>query len=109
MPYLSEIKKRGLLTPDQIKQVEDDVARMVRKGLDAGIFMCINFEDWYLADPEALTGPTHTANIIVTADDVSAIKKNLEAAGERITKTEEDFAKWAERNLGKSLTANRGH
>jgi hypothetical protein len=82
MPTLTECKTKGWLRPHHIRQIEDDIAKYIRAGRPVanGILMCINWADWDQIDPAALTGPTHTANIIVEKSDVAAVREKLEAA-----------------------------
>jgi hypothetical protein len=75
MPTLKECKQHKWLQEHHIKEIEDRVANVMRDK-DGGIFMAINFEDWDQIHPAVLTGPTHTANVIVEPDDVLRIKRD---------------------------------
>jgi hypothetical protein len=85
MPTLTEIKQNGWLQPHQIKQVEDMVAERIRQGdmlgdlgptkadnMSIGFLMVLNFDDWHLVHPEALT--ERSVNVVVEKADVERIK-----------------------------------
>jgi hypothetical protein len=76
---LTEFKTRKYLAPHHLQRIEDNIAEMIRKGIDVGaVLMVINFDDWELIHPDALIGPTHTVNVIVEKADVERIKAKLQ-------------------------------
>ena len=81
MPTLTKIKEQGWLREHQLQHVEDSLTKLVGGGLDGGILMAINFEDWDLIHPDALT--QQTVNIIAEKSDVLRIKEKLQTEGSK--------------------------